>query len=107
MMIKMIKMTIMIIIMMMIMMIIMIIMLMIMMMIMLMIMMIMCHVSYLAVGAHHGRVVSGVGGGLLAGGGDHLLAVLGHGGVHDLIVLSVALLPGVLHLPGVAGLHRD
>ena len=65
----------------------------------------------------------GLGGGLLAGGGDHLLAVLRDGRVHDLVILLlfkvvcryldistvsthlVALLPGGLHLAGGAGLH--
>ena len=45
--------------------------------------------------------------GLLTGGGYDLLAVLGDGGVHDLVVLLMALLPGGLHLPGVAGGHGD
>ena len=52
----------------------------------------------LAVVAHHGGVVSGLGADLLTGGGDHLLAVLGHGRVHDLIILGVTLLSGVLNL---------
>merc|ERR1719420_2731035 len=56
---------------------------------------------------NNGGAVLGVGGGLLTGGGDDLLAMLGDGGVHDLIILLVTLLPGGHHLPGVAGLHGD
>ena len=60
-------------------------------------------------GGHHLAVVTnhllgqdGLGGGLLAGGGDDLLAVLGVDGVHDLVVLLVTNLAGSLHLPGDA-----
>ena len=52
----------------------------------------------LAVVTHHSGVVSGLGADLLTCGGDHLLAVLCHGGVHYLIILGVALLPGMLNL---------
>ena len=56
---------------------------------------------------NNGGAVLGVGGGLLTGRGDDLLAVLGDGGVHNLIILLVTLLPGGHHLAGVAGLHGD
>ena len=49
---------------------------------------------------NNGGAVLGVGGSLLTGGGDHLLAVLGDGGVHHLIILLVTNLPGSLHLAG-------
>ena len=64
-----------------------------------------CLETYLAIVTNHSGAVSGLGAGLLAGGGDDLLAVLSDGGVHDLVVLLVALLPGGHHLAGVAGLH--
>jgi len=58
-------------------------------------------------GGHHLAVVTnhllgqdGLGGGLLAGGGDDLLAVLGVHGVHDLVVLLVTDLARGLHLAG-------
>ena len=63
--------------------------------------------DHLGVMTHHVPGVDGLGGGLLTGGGDDLLAVLGDGGVHDLIILLVTLLPGGHHLTGVAGLHGD
>ena len=63
--------------------------------------------SYLAIVTNNSGVVTGVGGGLLASGGDDLLAVLGDGGVQDLVILLVTLLPGGHHLAGVAGLHGD
>ena len=36
---------------------------------------------------HDGGGAVGLGGGLLAGGGDDLLAVLSDGGIHDLVIL--------------------
>ena len=53
---------------------------------------------HLGVVTHHSAGVLGLGGGLVAGGGDDLLAVLGDGGVQDLVVLLVTLLSGCLHL---------
>ena len=54
--------------------------------------------DHLGVMAHHVPGVDGLGGGLLTGGGDDLLAVLGDGGVHDLIILLVTNLPRGLNL---------
>ena len=54
--------------------------------------------DHLGVVAHHVPGVDGLGGGLLAGGGDDLLAVLGDGCVHYFVVLLVTHLPGALHL---------
>ena len=54
--------------------------------------------DHLGVMAHHVPGVDGLGGGLLTGGGDDLLAVLGDGGVHDLIILLVTNLPRRLNL---------
>ena len=45
--------------------------------------------DHLGVMSHHPPGDDGPGGGLLAGGGDHLLAVLGVHGVHYLVVLLV------------------
>merc|ERR1719343_1396892 len=61
----------------------------------------------LAVLTHHGAGVPRLGGGLLAGGCDDLLAVLGNGGVQDLVILLVTLLSGCLHLPGLTGGDGD
>ena len=55
---------------------------------------------HLGVMTHHVSGVDGLGGGLLTGRGDDLLAVLGDGGVHHLIILLVTNLPGSLHLAG-------
>ena len=63
--------------------------------------------NHFAVVTHHGAGVLGLGGGLVAGSGDDLLAVLGDGGVQDLVVLLVTLLPRCLHLAGVAGGDGD
>ena len=54
--------------------------------------------DYLGVVTHHVSGVDGLGGCLLTGGGDDLLAVLGDGCVHHLIILLVTNLPGRLHL---------
>ena len=56
---------------------------------------------------YDGGAVLGMSRGLLTGGGYDLLAVLGDGGVHDLVILLVTLLPWGNHLAGVAGLHGD
>merc|ERR1712012_533641 len=56
--------------------------------------------DHLAVVTHHVSGVDALGGDLLAGGGDHLLAHLGDGGVNHLVILLVTHLPGTLHLPG-------
>jgi len=57
---------------------------------------------HLAVVTHHLPGQDGLGGGLLAGGGDHLLAVLSVHSVHDLVILLVADLARSLHVPGGA-----
>jgi len=54
---------------------------------------------HLAVMTNHVSGVNGLGADLLAGGGDHLLAVLSDGGVHNLVILLMAHLPWCLNLP--------
>ena len=55
--------------------------------------------DHLAVVTDHLPGDDGLYGGLLAGGGDALLAVLGVDGVHDLVVFLVTECPRSLHLP--------
>ena len=55
---------------------------------------------YLGVMTHHVSGVDGLGRGLLAGGGYDLLAVLGDGGVHNLVIHLMTNLPRRLHLAG-------
>lgn len=54
--------------------------------------------DHLGVMTYHVPGVDGLGGGLLTGGSDDLLAVLGDGGVHNLIILLVTNLPRGLNL---------